>query len=153
MPINGNEYVFSIGKGNNKYAELIDLNNCETKSQVLATTFLSATKLISVLNYPTGFKVNEKYYYVLPFIDNASGSDVFCIKKLYFSSTNIIENNPIIKSYSYTESTSCGKSTSCFSTDSNYIVCLFYSNYYNWYSYYTASVAFGVFTQNLEKKL
>ena len=63
VPINGKEYIFSIGKGNNKYAELLDLDNCETKSQVLATTFLSVTKIISVLNYPVSLKIGDNYYF------------------------------------------------------------------------------------------
>ena len=35
VPIDGKEYLFSIGKGNNKFAELYDLDICEVKSQVL----------------------------------------------------------------------------------------------------------------------
>ena len=84
VPINGQEYVFSIGKGNNKYAELLDLNKCETKSQQLAITFFSATKIVSVLNYPTSFKVGDKYYFIFPFIDEGSNSDIFSIKNYIF---------------------------------------------------------------------
>ena len=149
VPINGQEYVFSIGKGNNKYAELLDLNKCETKSQQLAITFFSATKIVSVLNYPTSFKVGDKYYFIFPFIDEGSNSEIFSIKKLYFSSTDIITYNPILKSYSYYDLSSppCGRSTSCFVTDSNYIICLYNSLNFYFISAYTI----GVYSSDLEK--
>ena len=157
VPINGKEYVFSIGKGNNKFAELLDLNNCETKSQLLATTFLSASKIISILNYPTSFKNGDNYYFIFPFVDNDGNSNTFYVKKLFFSSTNIIANAPVVKSNFI--SSSCGKTTSCFVTNSSYIICLFnsectYITTLRWFSfpYYRANITIGVFSQDLVTK-
>ena len=55
VTINNKEYLFSIGKGDNKYAELYDLSSLETKSQVLSNTFLGATKMISIRGSSTNF--------------------------------------------------------------------------------------------------
>ena len=153
VPINDKDYLFSIGKGNNKYAELLDLNNGETKSQIRAITFLSATQINSVLNVATSYKDNNNYYYFFPFINKDSSVYNFYLKKMYFSSTNIDSNNPVVKTYSLENA--CGKSISCFTTDSNHIICLF--NYdcigfnLNPLLVYTSNLYIGIYSSNLNK--
>ena len=64
VPIDGKEYLFSIGKGNNKYVELYDLEACEIISQELSTTFVNAKKIISIFNSVANFKIDDKNYFM-----------------------------------------------------------------------------------------
>ena len=111
VPIDNKEYLFSIGKGNNKYAELLDLNSGETKSQIKAVTLVSATLITSVFNVIASYKDNENYYYFFPFIDKTRSVYSFILKKLYFSSTDIDSNTPVVDTYSLQNA--CGNSISC----------------------------------------
>ena len=143
VTINNKEYLFSIGKGDNKYAELYDLSSLETKSQVLSNTFLGATKMISIRGSSTNFIKDEINYILFSFIDNSS----FSLKLLYFSSTDIKNTDPIINSYSL--NVDYGKSVSCFITDSYYIICIFLNKEIAFWSY----IYIGIYKSDLSGKI
>ena len=63
------QYLLSIGKGNNKYAELYDLDNLETKSQILAITFLDSNNINNIRGSGINYKINNDNYFIYPFID------------------------------------------------------------------------------------
>ena len=151
VPIQGKEYLFSIGKGDNKYAELYDLDSCEIKSQKLGVTLMGSTKIASVVNVATSYKIDNNYYVIFPFIDDY----LFTLKKLNFSSTNIEKNNPVTNSYSNMYYQSNLKSVSCFTTELKSIIC-FGSlaimpnfNYFYFYYYYFI----GAYKQDLTPKV
>ena len=145
--IDNKEYLLSIGKGDNKYAELYDLKNLETKSQVLANTFLKATTMINIRGSSTNFIKDGINYILFSFIDNYNNDNIFTLKLFYFSSTDIINTNPIKNSYSL--SVTFGKSVSCFITDSNYIICIFIKHFY----LIKANIFIGVYKSDLSQKI
>ena len=153
ISIDNNEYLFSIGKGDNKYAELYDLSNLKTKSQVKITTFLNGSKMINIRGSAINFKLDDINYVLFSFIDNSDSYYLFSLRLLSFNSNDIINNNPVKKSYS-TES--IGKSVSCFITSSNNIICMFLISRYSSLiksNYYTAHIYIGVYNSDLNKIL
>ena len=142
VTIDSKEYVFSIGSGSNIYAELYDLSTCEVLSQKLSTSLLSTSKILSVRESASVLTVSNKNYIIFPFLD--SDTDLY-IKKIYFSSTDIVNNSPTISSYSIS---SKGRAVSCFVTESNYIVCLFLHINIMVLQYYHI----GIYDTNLNKQ-
>ena len=126
VTINSKEYLLSIGNDVNKYAELYDLTDCETKSQLLAITLLGANNIINYRGSATNLISSGENYTIFSFINKRSSNVNLIIQKLYFSS---IELSSVIIEKSYSVS-SIGRTTSCFVTDSKKIICLylFYSN-------------------------
>ena len=142
VTIDDKEYLFSIGTGTNKYAELYDLSSKEIKSQVLAKTFLSTNEILNVRGSSTNFTLSGNNFIIFPFLN--SGEDLY-IKKLSFTSTDISSFNPIKATYSIS---SKGRSVSCFATESNFIVCFFlHVIQLIWYYYHI-----GIYDSNLNKK-
>ena len=97
VTIDNTEYLFSLGMGNNIYAELYDLNNQVLLSKKLATSLLSTSKIYNIRGAASYLVVSGTNYIIFPFIDS---SEDFYIKRIYFSSTNIVSNSPALKSYS-----------------------------------------------------
>ena len=135
-------------------AELFDLNDCLKKSEKLALDFLGATQVLSVLNYATSYKDGDKTYFIFPFIDKTDEyfKNSLILKKLYFSSTeleNVEVQNFYIFDYAYI------KAVSCFTTDLNYIICLFSASYFDFndynnnYYYYEI----GIYSKDLQDKI
>ena len=115
-----NEYLVSVGK-NSQFVEVYDFNNSGVLSQKSCSSLFGRTVIGlrgSVINY----ELNENSFIIYGFISN----NFFCLKKMQFTSGNIINNNPI-KGEFVSENTILGNSASCFMTDSKYIVCLYVS--------------------------
>ena len=151
VPIDNKDYLVSIPKGK-KYIELYDLNNFVKISQKPAIELFEVNQIVSILNYATSYKDGDKTYFIFPFVEKSDiYTNILYLKKLYFSSTDIENHNPVLKTYFlyYVNI----KAVSCFTTDSNYIICLFSlffvdpsNNYYNFYE-------IGVYSQNLDRIL
>ena len=84
VPINNKEYIFSIGKGNKRYAELYDLENGETVCQQLAITFLNIDQIFNVRGSSSNYKVNGNNYIFFPFINKNSNYFTFYLRKFFF---------------------------------------------------------------------
>ena len=142
VKIDSKEYLVSIGTGTNKYAELYDLSEGKLVSQVLAKTFLGVNEIYNTRGSATNVISLGENYIIFSFLD--SDPDLY-IKKLYFTSTDIVNNNPVIKSYNVN---SKGKAVSCYVTESNYVVCLFlHIDQIVWLYYFI-----GIYDFNLSKK-
>ena len=142
VTIDNTEYLFSLGMGNNIYAELYDLNNQVLLSKKLATSLLSTSKIYNIRGAASYLVVSGTNYIIFPFIDS---SEDFYIKRIYFSSTNIVSSGPTLKSY---DVSSRGRVVSCFITESNYIICLFLHISQLVWQYYHI----GIYDSNLNKK-
>ena len=142
VEIDNKEYLLSIGAGTNKYAELYDLSTGEIISQVLSKTFLGVSEISNTRGSATNFISSEETYIIFSFLN--SEPDLY-IKKLYFTSTDIVNNNPVIKTYT---TDSKGKAVSCYVTESNYVVCLFLQkDQVIWFYYFI-----GIYDLNLSRK-
>ena len=148
VSIDNKEYLISIGKIDNQYAELYDLSNLETKSQIKSTTFLNGSKMVNILGSAINFKQDDTNYVLFSFINKSGSNYLFSLRLLSFNSIDIINNNPIKKNYS---TKSIGKSVSCFVTTSNNIICMFLKQRYDSkiYDYYTAHIYIGVYNSDL----
>ena len=112
------EYLVSIGK-NNQYVEVYDFNNNGVLSQMSSSSLFGRT-IIGLRGSVINYELNENSFIIYGFISN----NIFCLKKMQFTSGNIINNNPI-KGEFVSENIILGNSASCFMTDSKYIVCLY----------------------------
>ena len=129
------------------------LNYMETKSQVKTTTFLKGSKMVSIRGSAINFKQDDINYVLFSFINNSGSNNFFSLRLLSFTSTDIINNNPITKDYS---TNSIGKSFSCFLTTSNNIICMFLISRQDSTissDYYTAHICIGVYKSDLTKIL
>ena len=121
--IGDREYLLSVPKGENRFAELYDFDNMRVESQVSVTTFLRANKILNSRSSAINFMKGNINYVLFSFIDYFDNSNQFSLKLLKFSSTDIKNSNPVQKNYTLTNS--IGISVSCFVTDSNCILCLY----------------------------
>ena len=109
--------------------------------------------MINIRGSAINFKLDDINYVLFSFIDNSDSYYLFSLRLLSFNSNDIINNNPVKKSYS-TES--IGKSVSCFITSSNNIICMFLISRYSSLiksNYYTAHIYIGVYNSDLNKIL
>ena len=145
VTINNIEYLLSIGNSDDKYAELYDLNNCETKSQLLAVTFLGVSKIMNIRGFATNLTSSGNDYIIYALLNKRLTYNNFILKKLYFSSTELSD----VTQQTSDAKSSIGGSISCFVTDFNKIICLYlYKGGLAYYYYYI-----DVYDENLNKLL
>jgi hypothetical protein len=149
--IGGKEYLISVGKGDNRFAELYDFETMRIKSQVLSITFLSSTKVSNSRGSSINFKKDNINYVLFSFIDFINNSNQLALKLLKFTSTDIRAINPVQKDTAVPNS--IGLSVSCFVSDSYYIFCLYLTKRINLeiVDYYTGYIKIGVFNLALTK--
>ena len=138
------EYFVNIGI-NTQYTEIYDLNNKQLLSQIESSSFLGQSlKEIrgTVINYKL-FNNDLYYNYVL---FGYISSRTFYLKKLYFTDTNLINNNPIDNNY-YSQTYTEGGSISCFMTNLQYIICFTLHLDFMQYHFYIIALK-----ENLEKE-
>ena len=141
------EYLFSIGKGNTKYAELYDLKNGVILSQQNAIEFLNINQIFNIRGSSFNYLKDGRNYVFYPCINKDSSNYEFILNKIYFSSTDFKNNKPNIESYKSSD-ISTGKSISCFLGE-HYIMCLFLQKGLLINKYY---FTIGVYETNLNKK-
>ena len=124
--INSKEYLFSIGKGYDKYAELYDLKNNALISKILAIDLFDVRKIMNIRGSSSIYISNNKNYIFSPFINNDDSNNYLYLEKFYFSSITI--DNRIRAKTPYIQINVCGNIISCFLSTSNYIFCLYYFN-------------------------
>ena len=124
VPIENKDYLFYIGKG---YVELYDLENYNLLFQESSTSFFNSNQIVSSLNFATSFKDDDdKIYFIFPFLEYKDEmTRTLKINKLYFSSADLANNNPVMETYSFDYDYL--KPTSCLITESKYIMCLLIS--------------------------
>ena len=146
VKISNKEYIFSIGKGTTRFAELYDLDNEVILSQKKAIDFLDIDQLYNIRGSSSNYIISGNQYIFFPCINKGSDKYYFKLKKFLFSSTDFSNNNPVIKTYNYDSSS--GQAISCFKTDSDYIVCSFLSLIRLYYYIYI-----GVYDTELKEKI
>ena len=115
------EYLISVGF-DNQYIELYDFDSNTVISQVPTTNFFGKTISgvgATVINYKLNENGKINYYTLFGFISD----NYFYLKKMYFSSIDIIGNNPIKTDESFSQRFIKGNTVSCFITDSKIIIC------------------------------
>ena len=115
------EYLVSVGF-ENQYIELYDFDNNNVSCKVPSATFFGTT-ISGVGSTSISYKlnINSKIYHYIIF-GFISGS-YFYLKKMNFSSIDIIGNNPIISDESFSQFFIQGNTVSCFITDSKIVIC------------------------------
>ena len=115
------EYLVIVGF-DNQYIELYDLENNRVINQVPTPNFFGKTITgvgATVVNYKLNENGKINNYILFGFIND----NYFYLKKMNFSSTNIIGNNPIKPDESFSQNHIKGNTVSCFITNSKIVIC------------------------------